>query len=164
MNLGKLLLRGYILGAVGGLTGTIIAALIHVLVFIFSNGIEIYLQNWDYPKYIIGAGIVISFIPSGLAGVFLAFLLWLDFRRERLTVKRALFTGGGLGLGGTLILFGLLLLSPLGAGYLRMDGWGQVAYLFGPSLIGVLIGRWAGITLAKLILNDKGDKDERGDF
>lgn len=155
MTLGKLLMRGYFLGLIGGLVGTTIATLIHITYYIIYNGFQIYLKHWDYPREMLSVGVAISFIASGITGIFLASLLWWEFKKGKLTLKGAMFNGGGLGLSGTLLLFGILLVSPIGAIYFRLNAWGQIIYFFGPILIGLCIGRWVGSQLAKFILKSE---------
>ena len=144
---------GYFCGLSGSLIGTILFVLIHVLLSICRNGLDVYLKFWDYPKYMLFVGVVISVIPSGLGGVFLAYLLQKNLENSTLSHKKALHIGSLMGALGVLIVFGFILITPISSVFFRMGNIG-IVYLVVAFIVGISVGRWTGSSLAKLMLKE----------
>ncbi|MCC7118693.1 MAG: hypothetical protein IT310_09225 [Anaerolineales bacterium] len=147
----NLLFRGYYFGMMKTLIATFFLTMLHIAVFIVNSGLQEYLRNWTYPRYIIGFGIIIALIPAGIAGFCLAFLLWRYKEEGRLTIRKSKFTGLLVGICFTMVLFFILLVSPLGAAFLRFGSWMQIIYFGIAILSGGFIGRWTGLDIFNTI-------------
>ena len=148
----KLLFKGYSLGMINALIGTVFLTILHVFVFIINNGLQGYLQNWLYPRYIIGFGIIISLFPAGIAGSFLSFLLWRYKGEDQLTHKNVTLTSLIVGLCFAVLIFFIFLASPLGASFLRLDSLMQIIYFSVVVSFGGFIGLRTGSDISKIIL------------
>lgn len=144
---------GYLYGLSGSLADTILFVLAHVLIFIYRNGVGVYLKFWDYPRYMLFVGIVISVIPAGLSGMLLAHLLWKELENGKLSRKQALYKGGLVGAIGILIIFAFILITPLAGVFFRMGDIG-VIYLIVAFIAGISTGGWTGLSLADTLLRE----------
>jgi hypothetical protein len=142
---------GYLYGFLGGLFATIIFTVGHVIVNVIINGVSIYLQYWKYPIPIFVLGVLFSLVGAGPTGVVLLNLLRADMKRGILNYKLGVRRGIYLGLISILIIFGLVLLTPLASVFFRLGDLGLLFFLVVVMEV-LIIGGVIGKVLTKLLL------------